>query len=121
MEGLERGDDLLHETEVDGGAASGVDVGFGLADAEFDGFVCTEMKEGAVWVVCDELGEPAFDEGEGAGLARGEDGSMWGFSEGIVLLVLEDVAQVPEGFLLRDDDDVVARGKGGKVAGFRRR
>ena len=33
VEGLEGGDDLLHEVEVDGGSAAGVDVGFGLAYA----------------------------------------------------------------------------------------
>ena len=51
VEGLEGGDDLLHEVEVDGGAAAGVDVGFGLAYAELDGLVGSEMEERAGGVV----------------------------------------------------------------------
>jgi hypothetical protein len=72
MEGLERGDDLLEEVEVDGGEGAGVDVGFGLAEAEVDGFVGADVQEGA-GVFGGELGELLLDEGEGAGLAGGED------------------------------------------------
>ena len=43
---------------------------------------------------------------------------MGGFGEGAVLLVLEDVAEVAEGFLLGDDGDVVTGGEGGEFAGF---
>ena len=76
------------------------------------------MEEGGQGVVGGELGEPAFDEGDGAGLAGGEDGAVGGLGEGVVLLVVEDVAEVAEGFLLGDDGDVVAGGEGGELAGF---
>ena len=46
VEGLEVGDDLLHEVEVDGAEALGVYVGLGLAFAEVDGLVGAEVEEG---------------------------------------------------------------------------
>ncbi len=45
VEGLEGGDDLLHEVEVDGAEAACVYVGLGLADAEVDGLVGSDVED----------------------------------------------------------------------------
>ena len=110
--GGEVGDDLLHEVEVDGPEAAGVDVWLGLAEAEVDGLVCADVEEGA-GIELGELGEHLVDEGEGAGLAGGEDGSRAGVSaRGWYCSVEEVVVEVAEGFLVRDDGDVVLGGVG---------
>ena len=118
--GCERGDDLLHEVEVDGGEAARVDVGFGLAEAEVDGLVRADVQERA-GVLGGELGELLLDEGERAGLAGREDGAVGGLGEGLVLLPGEDVVEMAEGLLLGDDGDVVGRARRRRARLRRRR
>ena len=108
--------DALKEVDVDGAEAASVDVGFGLAEAEVDGLVGTDMQEWA-GIEGGEFGEHLLDEGEGAGLAGCEDGSVRSFGERLVLLPGEVVVEMAEDFLLGDDDDVVLGGVGGDLAG----
>jgi len=117
IEGSEGGVDLGEEVGVDGAEAALGDIFFRSAGAEFEGFIGADVEEGAGEVLGD-LREPGGDEGLGAGLAGGEDVAVWGFGEGGVLFVLEDVVEVAEGFLLGDDGDVVLGGEGGELLGF---
>ena len=55
---------------------------------------------------------------EGVGLAGGEDVAVRGFGELGVLLPVEEVVEVAEGFLLGDDGDVVLGGVGDQLAGL---
>ena len=115
MQRGEGGDDFGNKVDVDGAEAAGVDVGFGLADAEVGGFVGADVQEGA-GVVGGELGEHLLDVGERAGLAGGEDGAVGGFGEGAVLLPDEAMVEMPEGFLVGDDGDMELGGVGGELA-----
>ena len=103
---LQRGDDLLHEVEIDRAEPARVDVGLGLADAEVDGLVGADVEEGA-GILGGELRELLLDEGDGAGLAGREHGAVGRLGERLVLLPRQRVVQVPEGFLLGHDGDVV--------------
>ncbi len=117
VEGLEVGDDLLEEVEVDGAEALGVYGGFGLTFAEVYGLVGTDVEEGA-GVDGGELGEHGVGELEGLGLGGGEDVSVRGFGDGGVLLPVEKIVEVAEGFLLGEDGDVVGGGVGDEFAGL---
>ena len=120
VQGRERGINLLQKVEVDGAEAARVYVGFGLAEAEIHGFVGADVEEGA-GVVGGEFGENLLDVEQRAGLAGGEDGAVGGFGEGAVLLPEKVVVEVAEGFLVGQDDDMVAGGVGGNLAGLSRR
>ena len=117
LRGLKRGDDALHEVEVDGAKATSVNVGFGLAEAEVNGLVGAYVEEGAGEDVC-EFGKHLGDEGDGAGLTGCEDIAVRGLGEGGVGLPGEIVVEVAEGLLLGDDVDVIETRIGDEGGGF---
>ena len=116
MERPQGGIDLLHEVEIDLPEAVCIDGSLGLAEAEVVGFVGSDVEEGR-GVQVGQLGELVLDDLERAGLAGREHGAMGGFGLPLVLLPDQRVAKVPEGFLLRNDRDVVLLRVGHQLTG----
>ena len=91
-----------------------------LPSAELVGFIRADVYPGRGELLAD-LVEPLLDERERTGLDRREHLAMRRLGERRVLLVLEDVVEMAEGFLLRHDGDVILRSVVDKGCDIRRR
>jgi hypothetical protein len=62
-----------------------------------------------------DLREPTLDEGERTGLAGSDHVAVGGLGQVGVFLILQDVVEMSEGFLLGDDGDVKLACKGDEL------
>jgi len=97
---------LAEEVEIDLSEALLLDAIVSPAPAQLKGFVGADVDPGAGKDFC-EFGEPGSDERLRGWIVRGEHCAMRRFAQCGVLLELENLVQMAEGLLLRNDGDVV--------------